>query len=1634
MKLHLPCRLYRAVLTVLAVSPAFAGQAAPTPEGYTEIHASAVDDVLTNLSGSNAFILENDLLFENTQTLSGALFFTSADSEHPSDLAFCNYSVKDGNLYGKVFYSPNLSIIGNGQVTFENNVITASCLYGGVMYVARNYTININDNTHVKFSQNETYASQQAYGGIIHSLGYFTINGNGSVIFENNYNFSKPGTPGTRGGIIHSAANGQFSICGNGSVIFDSNAISLDESVEYETNWLRFGVGGAIHTYDSSCFSICGNNSVVFNNNEACGFSGNNSEFGGSAIYAESQKDFTISDNGSVTFSNNWGNTIYHMYGNMSISNNTEVVFSGNGNHVIYLDNATLDIANNGSVVFAGNEGDAIYVRPGEVSYCFLTLSAAKGDSIEFQDPLSILGARDYHYTSTVSYNKPYADGDGNSLAQTGDIIFTGEKTSTVACVSDLYDGRLIIKEGATYRGNGLTVHESASGESTPTLLLQNGTLDSTGHNVTLAAGTALELSGVNAMTASTLDIAGQGILGFTLGEENAGTAALTLKGALSLGDSLAIRINQAEGTPAHGSYQLLALEGGSVPDSWTSAAIGAEGAEDWGISSESLKWKGGALRMAYSLGWTNASGDGMWMAGEDDSPVNWICGKHEIHYLEQAEVHFSDTASGEVTLTGALSPSDVYVENSEGHDYSFVGDGSLTGDMILVKSGEGVLALHTENSYTGGTEIKGGTVQACTATALGTGKVSLAGGALEVRANGMANELEATADSSLTVAEGCTLQLQQAIANASGATLTLAGAFDVSRLLPTIEEACFIDVNGQKGTSGFAKDAVYSIDVVKGGSVADGGAHVVYHDLTLDLGADGVATGSYKGTDYTLYALHEPDAVTTSAIHAVPGAEDATVTMDGGTLRVDDASTVHATGGDIVLDGGTLSDDGSVKDTDVTSQGGTIDALLTGGSSLTVNGGDTSITNGGNDYSGGTAINGGSLTAGADGALGSGDVSLSGGTLDLGGYGIDNDIAATGGSLTGATDAGGSLTVDGGLSLGEGTHFDGGIDAASGSLSGGSIVDTDITAHGKEEDTALSIGSLISGASSLTVNGGDAAITNGDNDYSGGTTINGGSLTAGAEGALGSGRVDLNGGTLDLGGFHTGNAIHVHGDSTLAGADKLAGDLVLGDGGTVTLTGGSYTLGSGQTLQVGAESKVFKGSLTLAGGTIQLNGSPLVVEGAATFAPGTSTVIDVSLWDGDSPLAEGALLMTLADNAGYTEGLLKLSGVRKARLLFDEGSGALTLTFSLPDWGGAFHGNRGGAYSSLNGIAKKGTSEGELDSLIDRLQHTQTAAEVADILDRVDGASLATAMNSQIDGNMSHLRRLRQNIGTGQAFAPQKGISAYLNAYNDDHTLSADASGSGYRRTEWGGQFGLEGSLGHGLMIGFAVSHGRARIEPTGDIRYHEDATRLDLYAVADFAPGWQSVTSVGVGFHSFDLRRRYLDGRMVSADGVDGSSFNFMEEVNYTFSLDEASSLQPFAAVQMSVNHIDSYDESGAGNASLHGDSRHAWATDITLGARYLYSFDAMASAPRATLGVQAGVVASVGDTTADLALHFQGAPGEAFVTRSANRNRWGYNIGASLTLPVTAETAFFAAGGVVLRGDSSEANAQLGLRVRF
>ena len=187
----------------------------------------------------------------------------------------------------------------------------------------------------------------------------------------------------------------------------------------------------------------------------------------------------------------------------------------------------------------------------------------------------------------------------------------------------------------------------------------------------------------------------------------------------------------------------------------------------------------------AKTLTWNGGSME--WNTTDD----NWLQDETAAKYTNEADVVFGNTGCGRVTLVGSFAPKSVLVENTPGHTYFFNGNGNLTGAMQLTKDGEGLLFIYTANDYTGGTVIKGGTLQMVNENALGSEDVTLMGGTLNlgehtlsnnVNVNGSGHIANGTVSGNLSLAdnasftweEGSFLELTGSITLGNNTTLDL--------------------------------------------------------------------------------------------------------------------------------------------------------------------------------------------------------------------------------------------------------------------------------------------------------------------------------------------------------------------------------------------------------------------------------------------------------------------------------------------------------------------------------------------------------------------------------------------------------------------------------------------------------------------------------------------------------------------------------------------------------------------------------------------------------------------------------------------------------------------------------------------
>ncbi|EDM3350164.1 fibronectin-binding autotransporter adhesin ShdA, partial [Salmonella enterica subsp. enterica serovar Newport] len=203
-------------------------------------------------------------------------------------------------------------------------------------------------------------------------------------------------------------------------------------------------------------------------------------------------------------------------------------------------------------------------------------------------------------------------------------------------------------------------------------------------------------------------------------------------------------------------------------------------------------------------------------------------------------------------------------------------------------------------------------------------------------------------------------------------------------------------------------------------------------------------------------------------------------------------------------------------------------------GETLTKEGDGTLIlSNTANDY-GDTVINGGTLSANDAAALGSGDVAIAeNAKLELSQGTLDNNVTGEGQIVKSGSDeliVTGDNNYSGGTTISDGTLI---ADHAD-SLGTGAVANSGVLQVGEGE-----LENTLSGSGSLVKTGTGELTLSGDNDYSGGTTISGGTLTADHADSLGTGAV-ANSGVLQVGEGKLKNTLSGTGSLVKTGTGEL--------------------------------------------------------------------------------------------------------------------------------------------------------------------------------------------------------------------------------------------------------------------------------------------------------------------------------------------------------------------------------------------------------------------------------------------------------------------------------------------------------------
>lgn len=500
-------------------------------------------------------------------------------------------------------------------------------------------------------------------------------------------------------------------------------------------------------------------------------------------------------------------------------------------------------------------------------------------------------------------------------------------------------------------------------------------------------------------------------------------------------------------------------------------------------------------------------------------------------------------------------------------------------GCSLTIRDGE--VSLTGSSSFSGGTRVESGCLTVGNAEALGTGEVALLDGELNLGGFAVANTVSVEKGTLSGAGAFAGELLVNGMLELGG--VTRAGCVRMNGELLTgsrIEASRVVASSGTIVTvlAGSSSLEVTGAVTLSGTNSYTGGTRVSAGELVItraqSLGS-GTVTLVSGGIDMGGMAV-ENDVTAQGGF--IRGASAYT-----GVLRVEGDVTVvdELRAGRLELCSGLLTGE-SVCDTRVEARGGTVTALITGGSSVYVYDGAELL--GSNDYSGGTVVLAGELRVGSFDAMGDGGVILRGGTLNMGNLPVENALRAEGGTVAGAALYRGALEVDGEVTL------DGELKAASlsmtgGMLQGGTIVYTDVMAGGGTLASSLGVGC------SLTVTG-DVYLS-GANMMSADTVLQSGVLTAGVLSCFGAGSVLVEGGSLNLNALAVSNDVRVSGTAVVTGAAAASGQLEVSTGAALTLSGN------------------WEGDLLLNGGSLDLRGNAFGTSVGSLSTGACATTVD---------------------------------------------------------------------------------------------------------------------------------------------------------------------------------------------------------------------------------------------------------------------------------------------------------------------------------------------------------------------------------------------------------------------------------------
>jgi fibronectin-binding autotransporter adhesin len=907
------------------------------------------------------------------------------------------------------------------------------------------------------------------------------------------------------------------------------------------------------------------------------------------------------------------------------------------------------------------------------------------------------------------------------------------------------------------------------------------------------------------------------------------------------------------------------------------------------------------------------------------------------------ASVTISAAGTGTMDLAAGVHTFNIGVQPNRNTNISL----PITGAGSIDKTGDGALLLSGNNSYSGGTTLKAGSLYVGHANALGTGGLTINGGNFQAR--------EFTP---VSVSNAITIGGDFAIGGNS--SLTLSGTVDLGGDTRTIT------VNNTANTtlSNTISNGGLSINNAGGATLTLSGANTYDGGTTLNTGTLAAGNNSAFGTG----GLTINGGTLVASGGACSLSNDVTV---GGNFTFGEAGHNELTlSGAVDLGGATRTI--TVNNTADTTMSGVISGAASVG--LTKDGAGSLTLPGANTYTGTTTLAAGTLIAGTDSPFGTPATTLrieNGGTLAASGAArtVDNAFVQIRGNLTfGTAMANENLAFTGAaMDLWWANH--------------------NLTVNNTTEIQGV-IGESVGGAG-FTKLGDGTLILSGANTYTGVTTVTAGTLNLNATGSITSNLTNWD--TTSVNGNLFGNVTN-NVDAILRGTGAITGNLnnsgTVNPGnsvGTLNVVG-NFTQEPGGVLEVEIESAVSYDKV------------------AVTGAPGTATVagtLKPTLLGGYAPAHNTLLTGIITATGGVTGTFSTIDSALACQLIYNANSIDLLLNllappvpinprtaFNYDDPSFPLTGNQRNIGLMFNAV--KDSASGDLGSVLDIIRQLPGGAAVANAYQQIspDKGSAMPAMS--LAGSMMQWRTLTNRLnylrwsgeeggggptysigGSGKLNLSYSNLSGLMLAYNGANlsslisgkrpapttgnrwgvytdfvgtmgNLSSSVNQTGYDYNIFGFNSGVDYRLRDNLIIGVGSGYYHTATSFSGSGGSVE-VNSIPFYAYGLYYPSsFYAMGSVGYTLNLYGLNRNLRFGSLnrVAESSVTGSQFNISGETGYDFPL-RGFILTPAASLYYSKAWVGSYTERGADALNLKVGAQSADSLQTGVGVRVARPF---------------------------------------------------------------------------------------------